>query len=86
MDPSRPQSPLADALQWVARMTSAALMMVLPGLFGQWVDHTLGTSWFALLGFGVGIAGSLVYLLAVTSTLSRHKDGSQDQNNGDSAP
>ena len=86
IEPSRPQNPLADALHWVARVTTAALIMVLPGLLGQWVDRKLGTSWFALLGFGVGITVALVYLLAVTATLNRRKDGSPDRTDGDSAP
>lgn len=85
-EPSRPDSPIADAFQWVARMTAAALMMVLPGLFGQWVDRKLGTSWFALVGFGLGIAGALAYLLAVTAVLSRRNQSPPNRDNGDSVP
>lgn len=85
-EPSGPHSPIADAFQWVARMTAAALMMVLPGLFGQWVDHKLGTSWFALLGFGLGITSGLVYLLVVTAGLSRQNRGPRNPSNGDSVP
>jgi hypothetical protein len=60
------QSPIAAAMQWVARIMGAAAFMVLPGLAGQWVDHKLGTNWIVLLGFAVGISLSLYYLLAIT--------------------
>ncbi len=57
---------MAIASQWVARIIAAGALMVLPGIAGDWVDDALGTSFFALCGFGLGIAGSLCYLVAVT--------------------
>lgn len=63
---SPPQHPMAAAMQWVARITAAGLIMVLPGLLGQWLDNQLGTSFLALLGFAVGIAVSIAYLIAIT--------------------
>jgi hypothetical protein len=60
------QSPIAAAMQWVARIMGAAAFMVLPGLAGQWVDQKLGTDWIVLLGFAIGISVSLYYLLAIT--------------------
>ena len=70
--PRPPQGvhPLAAAMEWVARITAAALMMVLPGLGGQWIDRRLGWSVFTLLGFLIGLVGGVGYLLAVTRKTS----------------
>lgn len=59
-------SPLAAAMEWVARIMAAALMMVLPGLFGQWLDEKFGVEVLALLGFAVGIALGMYYLIVQT--------------------
>jgi hypothetical protein len=66
MAESPPQHPMALAMQWVARITAAGLMMVLPGLAGQWLDGWLGTGALALCGFAVGITVSIAYLVAIT--------------------
>jgi hypothetical protein len=58
--------PVGAAMEWVARIVAAGLIMVLPGLGGQWIDQQIGTHFVALLGFALGIACSLVYLLAIT--------------------
>lgn len=58
--------PMAVAMEWVARIMAAAMMMVLPGLGGQWLDGRLGTHWIALAGFAVGVSLSIYYLLVVT--------------------
>ena len=61
---SEPASPMAAAMQWVARIMAAALMMVLPGLLGQWLDERWGVNVLALTGFAVGIGLGLFYLIA----------------------
>ena len=58
--------PVGAAMEWVARIVAAGLIMVLPGLGGQWIDRQMGTHFLVLLGFALGIALSLVYLLAIT--------------------
>jgi hypothetical protein len=60
------QSPMAAAMQWVARIMGAAVVMVLPGLAGQWIGHKVGQDWIALIGFAFGITLSLYYLVAIT--------------------
>ena len=57
---------MARGMEMVARVMAAALMMVLPGLGGQWLDRQLGTGWLALLGFAFGISVSIYYLIVVT--------------------
>jgi len=58
--------PMAAAMQWVARIMAAGLMMVLPGLGGEWVDSQLGTKFLVLVGFGVGLSVAVAYLIAIT--------------------
>jgi hypothetical protein len=64
--PDGPLHPMAAAMHWVARIFAAALMMFLPGLGGQWLDHQWGTRFLGLVGFAVGLVGGLAYLIAAT--------------------
>lgn len=66
MDSPDSRSPMARGLDMVARVMAAAVMMVLPGIFGQWLDGKLGTSWLVLVGFALGISISIYYLLLIT--------------------
>jgi len=68
-----PQHPMAAAMQWVSRIMAAGLMMVLPGLAGQWLDGRLGTGFLVLLGFAAGMALSIAYLIAVTKPARKKK-------------
>lgn len=61
-----PVHPMGIAMQWVARIFAAAIMMVLPGVGGLWVDERLGTSILGLAGFGVGLVGGMIYLISAT--------------------
>ena len=62
----RPDHPIAIAMQWVARIFAAALMMSLPGLGGQWLDKQWGTGFLGPTGFVVGLIGGMAYLIAAT--------------------
>ena len=63
--------PVAAAMQWVGRIMAAGLMMVLPGLGGHWLDQQLGSGFFALAGFALGLVGGMTYLIAITKKPSR---------------
>jgi hypothetical protein len=43
-------------MEWVSRVFVISLAMVLPGLFGQWLDRKLGTGFLVLVGFAAGIS------------------------------
>lgn len=76
------QHPMAAAMQWVHRVTTVVLEMVLPGLFGQWLDNRWGTSFLALLGFGLGLTTAITHLLQMTKherQASTFSQGSSDQ-------
>ena len=58
--------PMAIAMQWVARVFAATLMMSVPGLAGQWLDRRWGTGVLGLAGFVLGLIGGVAYLIAAT--------------------
>jgi hypothetical protein len=58
------RSPYALAMEWVSRITTISLEMVLPGLCGYWIDQRLGTKMlFLLLGFTAGFIVGMRQLL-----------------------
>lgn len=57
---------MADAIEWVSRITVIALEMVLPGLVGQWLDRRYGLNFLALLGFAFGLTAGMWHLLVIT--------------------
>ena len=57
---------MAVAMQWVARICAAALMMFRPGLGGQWLDGQWGTGFIGPVGFVIGLVGGMMYLIAAT--------------------
>ena len=63
-EPNRP--PMALAIEWVSRITTVALEMVLPGVFGQWLDSKWGTGFLGLAGFALGVSVGLWHLLRMT--------------------
>lgn len=69
---------MALAMEWVARITTVALVMVLPGLAGVWLDRRLGTGFFALLGFGLGMVVGIWLLLVMTGSVGKNKNGSKE--------
>jgi hypothetical protein len=71
---------MAVALEWVSRITTAVLMMVLPGLGGQWLDEQWGTGFVALLGFAFGLTTGVWYLLQVTREPQQRRDESTGGN------
>jgi F0F1-type ATP synthase assembly protein I len=49
------RSAMAKATEWVSRIITISLGMVLPGLAGYWLDMRLGTiPLFLLVGFALG--------------------------------
>lgn len=79
-------------MEWVARIMAAALMMVLPGLLGQWLDEKFGFELLALIGFALGIALGMYYLIVQTrqadarrkATQTPRKNGAGTKSNSDS--
>lgn len=65
---------MAMAMEWVAKITTVGLEMVLPGLAGRWLDAQFGTEFLVLLGFGLGLVAGISHLLLMTGALGRKND------------
>ena len=59
---------MAVAMEWVSRITTVALEMVLPGIGGQWLDARWQTSVFGPLGFVLGLVVGMWHLLRMTKS------------------
>jgi hypothetical protein len=63
---------MAEAMNWVSKITTVTLEMILPGLVGLWLDNRLGTGFLALLGLALGVPFGIRHLIAMTK--SKRKD------------
>jgi hypothetical protein len=61
-------------MEWVSRITTVALMMVLPGIGGTWLDSHWETKFLGPLGFVVGMSAGIWHLIVIT----RPKPGIDD--------
>lgn len=61
-----PVHPLAQAVEWVAKITTVALEMVLPAVGGAYLDRRWGTQYWALVGLVVGVILGIWHLLQLT--------------------
>ena len=53
-------------MEWVSRVFAMCIAMVGPGLLGMWLDDKWGTVFLGVLGFGLGVALGIYYLLFIT--------------------
>lgn len=67
-NPPDNRPPMAVAMEWVSRIITVALEMVLPGLAGDWLDKRWGTSYLALIGFALGVTVGVWHLLAISKS------------------
>ena len=82
--PPNSLNPMAEAFQWVARIMTVSLEMVLPGLAGRWLDGRLGTSFLVFLGFAFGLTAGVYHLLVMTGAVGqqRKRNNGPPQSNG----
>jgi ATP synthase protein I len=67
-----PHFDYVKAMQWVSRITSISMEMVLPGVLGYFVDQWLGTKLvFLILGLILGFVGGIWQLIKLT----KHDNG-----------
>jgi ATP synthase protein I len=76
-DREQNRPPMALAMEWVSKITTVALEMVLPGIFGQWLDGKWGTGFLGLAGFALGVTVGLWHLLRMTKSTTRQVDKSR---------
>lgn len=69
---------MAEAIQWLSRITTIALSMVIPGLVGYQLDRWLHTRFLVLVGFGLGFASGMWQLVAIAKTTdTNHQSASR---------
>jgi len=66
--------PLALAMEWVTKITTVALEMVLPAIGGGYLDKRFGTKYWALVGVILGMVVGMWHLLQMTRPPSRPRD------------
>jgi hypothetical protein len=64
--PEDKRPPMAIAMEWVSRITTIVLEMVLPGLGGQWLDEKFGVGFLGLLGFVFGVSLGVWHLILMS--------------------
>jgi len=72
------RSPMAEALDWVSRITTVALVMVVPGVAGMWLDRRWGTKFVGLMGFAVGLPAGMWLLFQMTRPRPTRDDSDGD--------
>jgi hypothetical protein len=73
------RNPIVIAYDWVARITTISLEMVLPAVGGHWLDTRWGTGGlFLILGAVLGFATALWSLLQLTRP-PRRRPPAEDQ-------
>ncbi|MDA1052957.1 MAG: AtpZ/AtpI family protein [Planctomycetota bacterium] len=57
---------MASGIQWVAKITTVALEMVVPGAIGMWLDQKLETHFLGVLGIILGVPLGIWHLVKMT--------------------
>ena len=62
---------MAEAMGWVAKITTVGLEMALPAMFGSWLDSRWGTRYFGLLGVIIGVPVGISHLVQMANLANR---------------
>lgn len=57
---------MAQGVQWVSKITTVALEMVVPVVIGIWLDQKFGTRFLGVLGILLGLPLGIWHLLKMT--------------------
>ncbi|MEC8556017.1 MAG: hypothetical protein VXZ82_13495 [Planctomycetota bacterium] len=60
----------AEGIEWLSRTITILIVMVGPGLLGQWLDRRLRTNYLALVGLGVGVTLGTYILILLAKRLT----------------
>jgi hypothetical protein len=69
-------------MEWVSKITTVALEMVLPAIGGRYLDQRLGTKYWALAGLVLGFTVGMWHLLQMTKV--KNSGGNKGGDSGDS--
>ena len=78
---------MANALALSSRITTISLEMVLPAVFGHWLDERLGT-WFVFVSLGAigGMTVGLMHLIKMTGPAKEETADTELRHKTDSKP
>lgn len=65
-----PRNTFDQTLTWFSRTVAVVAIMVGPGLFGAWLDHRWGSSFFTPAGFLLGMALATTALIVIAQKLT----------------
>lgn len=69
------RAPMAKAMDWVARVTTAGMTFGIPVLGGYWLDQKLETGYlFTLVGFVLGMVAGGWQLMKIAISAGREAD------------
>lgn len=72
--PEEKRPPMAVAMEWVSRITTVSLTMVLPAGGGYLIDQRWGTGpWLLVLGAGGGLIVGMMQLMAMVDGSKKKK-------------
>jgi hypothetical protein len=66
-------------MEWVAKITTVGLEMALPAIGGGYLDHKLGTTYWALVGVILGVVLGMWHLLQMTRPKDQKRDGADSE-------
>ena len=58
--------PIAEAMEWVTKITTVGLEMALPAIGGAYLDQRLRSKYWALIGLVFGVIVGMWHLLQMT--------------------
>ena len=70
-------APMAEAMRWVAVITSVGLEMIIPILIGSWIDKTWSTSFAVWIGLVFGPILGFWHLMVLTGVSGSGKSKSE---------
>jgi F0F1-type ATP synthase assembly protein I len=71
--------PYAAAMEWVAKITTVGMEMVLPAVAGSYLDKYLQTGYWVMVGLLVGGALGFWHLMRMTSVVSNKQGPSKGE-------
>ena len=83
-DQRRPPPPIALAMEWVAKITTVGLEMIVPAIGGRYLDHYLGTQYWTVVGLVIGVVFGFWHLLQMTKVV-KQDDSKGEGSDGGSA-
>ena len=69
---------MAAAMEWVAKITTVGLEMVLPAVAGTFLDRRYGTNYWAMIGLVAGLVVGFWHLLRMTKAGQRRPPQGKD--------